>query len=74
MSLIKKAKILIILTAAGFGLLLAIMLLGAAFPGEPVSGQAPWFVWAAICESMAFIIADVVIGIIVRKKDKESCK
>ena len=72
MSLSKKAKILIILTAVGFGLLLAIMILATIFPGNPVSGKAPWFVWAAIGETMAFIIAAVVIGIVVRKKDKEN--
>ena len=68
----KKAKILIILTAVGFDLLFAIMILGTIFPGNPDPGQAPWFVWAAIGETMAFIIAAVVIGIVVRKKDKEN--
>ena len=72
MSLSKKNKILIILTAAGFGLLLAIMILGTIFPGTPAPGQAPWFIWVAIGETMAFIIAAVVIGIVVRKKDKEN--
>ena len=72
MSLSKKAKILIILTAVGFGLLLAIMILGTIFPGNPAPSQAPWFIWAAIGETMAFIIAAVVIGIVVRKKDKEN--
>ena len=72
MSLSKKTKILIILTAVGFGLLFAIMILGAIFPGNPDPGQAPWFVWAEIGETMAFIIAAVVIGIVVRKKDKEN--
>ena len=72
MSLSKKNKIFIILTAVGFGLLFAIMILGTIFPGNPDPGQAPWFVWAAIGETMAFIIAAVVIGIVVRKKDKEN--
>ena len=72
MSLSKKTKILIIMTAVGFGLLFAIMILGTIFPGNPDPGQAPWFVWAAIGETMAFIIAAVVIGIVVRKKDKEN--
>ena len=72
MSLSKKNKILIILTAVGFGLLFAIMILGTIFPGNPDPGLAPWFVWAAIGETMAFIIAAVVIGIVVRKKDKEN--
>ena len=72
MSLSKKAKISIILTAVGFGLLLAIMILGAIFPGNLVPSQAPWFIWAAIGETTAFIIAAVVISIVVRKKDKEN--
>ena len=72
MSLSKKAKILIILTAVGFGLLLAIMILGTIFSGNPDPGQAPWFIWAAIGETTAFIIVAVVIGIVVRKKDKEN--
>ena len=48
------------------------MILGTIFPGNPDPGQAPWFVWAAIGETTAFIIAAVVIGIVVRKKDKEN--
>ena len=48
------------------------MILGTIFPGNPDPGQAPWFVWAAIGETMAFIISAVVIGIVVRKKDKEN--
>ena len=72
MSLSKKTKILIILTAVGFGLLLAIMILCTIFPGNPDPGQAPWFVWVAIGETAAFIIAAVVIGIVVCKKDKEN--
>ena len=46
--------------------------LGTIFPGNPAPGGAPWFIWAAIGETMAFIIAAVVIGIVVRKKDKEN--
>ena len=71
MSLSKKAKILIILTAVGFGLLLAIKILGAIFPGNPDPGQAPWFVWAAVGEVIAFMIATLITCLIVRKKDKE---
>ena len=48
------------------------MIFGAIFPGSPTTGQAPWFVWAAIGETMAFIIAAVVFGIVVRKKDREN--
>ena len=72
MSLSKKHKTFILLTAVGFGLLLAIMILGAIFPGDLARGEAPWFVWAAIGESVIFVIATVVIGIAVRKKDKEN--
>ena len=72
MSLSKKHKTFILLTAVGFGLLLAIMILGAIFPGDLARGEVPWFVWAAIGESVIFVIAAVVIGIAVRKKDKEN--
>lgn len=67
-----KYKILILLTAIGFGLLLTIMILGVMFPGNLTPGQAPWFVWAAIVETVAFLLAALVIGIVVRKKDKEN--
>ena len=72
MSLSKKTKILIILTAVGFGLLLAIMILGTIFPGNPDPGQAPWFIWAAIGEMIAMIIATFTIGFIVQKKDRKA--
>ena len=71
MSLSKKTKILIILTAVGFGLLFAIMILGTIFPGNPDPGQAPWFVWVAVGEVIAFMIATLITCLIVRKKDKE---
>ena len=72
MSLSKKTKILIILTAVGFGLLLAIMILGTIFPGNPDPGQAPWFIWAAIGEMIAMIIATFTIGFIAQKKDRKA--
>ena len=74
MSSSKKHKLFIILTAVGFGLLLLIMILGAIFPGNPPPDQAPWFVWASIGETLAFIVATVIIGIVVRKKDQENCE
>ena len=72
MSSRKKAMILIILNTVGFGLLLAIMILGAIFPGDPAPEQIPWFVWTAIGETVVFIIATVVMCIVVRKKDKKT--
>ena len=71
MSLNKRLNILLILTSLGFGLLLVIMILGAIFPGEPSPNQAPWFVWAAVGEVIAFAITTLVTCFIVRKKDKE---
>jgi len=47
------------------------MILGAIFPGEPSPNQAPWFVWAAVGEVIAFAITTLVICFIVRKNDKE---
>ena len=71
MSLDKKLNILIILTSLGYGLLLAIMIFGAIFPGESRPNQAPWFVLAAVGEVIAFMIATLITCLIVRKKDKE---
>ena len=71
MSLDKKLNILLILTSLGYGLLLAIMIFGAIFPGESRPNQAPWFVLAAVGEVIAFMIATLITYLIVRKKDKE---
>ena len=71
MSLSKKNKILIILTAVGFGLLFAIMILGTIFPGEPSPIFVSWYVLAAVGEVIAFMIAILITCLIVRKKDKE---
>ena len=71
MSLNKKLNILLTLTSLGFGLLFVIMILGAIFPGEPRPNQAPWFVWAAVGEVIAFMISGFITCFIVRKKDKE---
>ena len=72
MSLNKKLNILLILTSLAFGLLFVIMILGCFFPGEPSPNQAPWFVWAAIGEMIAMVIAMFTIGLIVQKKDKKT--
>ena len=71
MSLDKKLNILLILTSLGYGLLLATMIFGAIFPGNPAPNQAPWYVWAAIGEVIAFMIAGLITCFIIRKKDKE---
>ena len=71
MSLNKKLNILLILTSLGYGLLLAIMIFGAIFPGEPSPIFGPWYAWAAVGEVIAFMIATLITCLIVRKKDKE---
>ena len=71
MSLDKKLNILLILTSLGYGLLLAIMIFGAIFPGEPSPIFGPWYAWAAIGEVIAFMIAGLITCFIIRKKDKE---
>ena len=71
MSLDKKLNILLILTSLGYGLLLAIMIFGAIFPGEPSPIFGPWYAWAAVGEVIAFAITTLVTCFIVRKKDKE---
>ena len=67
MSLDKKLNILLILTSLGYGLLLAIMIFGAIFPGEPSPIFGPWYAWAAVGDMIATLIA----CLIVRKKNKE---
>ena len=71
MSLDKKLNILLILTSLGYGLLLAIMIFGAIFPGEPSPIFGPWYAWAAVGEVIVFMIATFITCLIVRKKDKE---
>lgn len=71
MSLDKKLNILLILTSLGYGLLIAIMIFGAIFPGEPSPIFGPWYVMAAVGEVIAFMIATLITCLIVRKKDKE---
>ena len=71
MSINKESNITLALILLGYGLLFVIMILGAIFPGEPSPNQAPWFVWAAVGEVIAFAITTLVTCFIVRKKDKE---
>lgn len=71
MSINKESNITLALILLGYGLLFVIMILGAVFPGEPSPNQAPWFVWAAVGEVIAFAITTLVTCFIVRKKDKE---
>ena len=62
MSLDKKLNILLILTSLGYGLLLAIMIFGAIFPGEPSPIFGPWYAWAAVGEVIAFMIAHLLLA------------
>ena len=71
MSINKKSNITLALILLGYGLMFLIIVLGAIFPGEPLPNQAPWFVWAAVGEVIAFMIATLITCLIVRKKDKE---
>ena len=71
MSLNKKLNILLILTSLGYGLLLAIMIFGVIFPGEPSPIFGPWYAWATVAEVIVFGIAVVTTGIIVQNKDKQ---
>ena len=71
MSINKKSNITLALILLGYGLMFLIIVLGAIFPGEPLPNQAPWFVWAAVGEVIAFAVTTVVTCLIVCKKDKE---
>lgn len=54
-----------------YSLLFAILLLGYFFPGNPPPNQAPWFVWTAIGEVIAFMIAGFITCFIVRKRNRK---
>ena len=71
MSLNKKLNILLTMVFFAYGLLFAILLLGYFFPGNPTPNQAPWFVWTAIGEVIAFMIAGFITCFIVRKRDRK---
>ena len=71
MSINKKSNITLALILLGYGLMFLIIALGAIFPGEPSTNQAPWLVWALVGEVIAFAISTVVTCFIVRKKDKK---
>ena len=71
MSLDKKLNRLLILTSLGYGFLLAIMIFGAIFPGEPSPIFGARYVLVAVGEVIAFMIATLITCLIVRKKDKE---
>ena len=70
MSYNTKSNILLIMISLEYGLMFAIMLLGYFFPGNPAPNQAPWYVWAAIGEMIAMVVATITICMIVQKKDK----
>ena len=71
MSYNTKSNILLIMISLEYGLMFAIMLLGYFFPGNPAPNQAPWYVWAAIGEMIAMVVATITILVIVQKKDKQ---
>lgn len=71
MSYKTKSNILLITIFLAYGLLFAILLLGYFFPGNPSPNGLPWFVWAAIGEMIAMVVATITIFVIVQKKDKK---
>ena len=66
----RKSKTVLIITSLAFGLLFVTMILGAIFPGNVNYGYAPWFVWVAIFEAVAFLLVVTVIGITVQKNNR----
>jgi hypothetical protein len=67
----KKFNLLLTLVAIFFSIFFVILIAGAIVPCGTVFAGAPWYVWAAIGDILAFIIsAAVAFGIVVRKDKK----
>ena len=71
MSYKTKSNILLMMISLAYGLLFAILLLGYFFPGNPAPNGLPWFVWTAIGEVIAMVVATITVCVIVQKKDKQ---
>ena len=68
MSLDKKLNILLILTSLGYGLLLAVMIFGAIFPGEPSQIFGLWYVWSSILDMVAYVVSITVMHLVTKPK------
>ena len=68
MSYNTQSNILLIMIPLAYGLLLATLLLGYFFPGNPEPKQLPWFVWAVIGEVIAMAVATITVCMIVQKR------
>jgi uncharacterized membrane protein len=67
----KKFNLLLALVAVFFSIFFVILIVGAIVPGEYVFAGAPWYVWAAIGDILAFIISVFVsFGIVEQKNNK----
>jgi hypothetical protein len=67
----KKFNLLVVLAAVFLSIFFAILIFGAIIPGEYVFAGAPWYVWAAIGDILAFIISVFVsFGIVEQKNNK----
>jgi hypothetical protein len=67
----KKFNLLLSLVAVFFSIFLVILIVGAVAPSSTVFAGAPWYVWAAIGDILAFIISVFVsFGIVEQKNNK----
>lgn len=70
----KKFNLLLTLVAIFFSIFFVILIAGAIVPCETVLAGAPWYVWAAIGDILAFIISVTIAFVIVVQKDRKSKK
>jgi uncharacterized membrane protein len=68
----KKFNLLVVLAAVFLSIFFAILIFGAIIPGEYVFAGAPWYVWAAIGDILAFIISVCIAFGIILQKDKQA--
>lgn len=70
----KKFNLLLTLVAIFFSIFFVILIAGAIVPYGTVLAGAPWYVWAAIGDILAFIISVTIAFVIVVQKDRKAKK
>ena len=70
----KKFNLLLTLVAIFFSIFFVILIAGAIVPCGTVLAGAPWYVWAAIGDILAFIISVTIAFVIVVQKDRKAKK
>ena len=70
----KKFDLLVTLSAVFFSIFFVILIIGAIIPGEEAPTGAPWYVWAAVGDILAFIVSVGVAFGVVARRDKQAQK